>query len=346
MPKSDKLGIVFVTYGEGKDIYKILDVVAKEKRPGDMVSLIDNHPDHATAKAAQKHPAVDVVIRSPQNSGYVGNNIAAKEIEDKVDLLLFLNPDSRPEPGAITKLREGGLDEWMGWMGLLLLPDGKINSAGNSVHISGLSWVNDYGESANMYIQPTEVDIMSGADLLIRTPVWKKIGGFASIYFIYYEDTEISSTAKAMGYKIGLVPSARIGHNYSFYNSPRKWFLIERNRYIYILRNWPWGVILVLFPILALTEIGLWAVSILQKRFRLKFKSTLSLFRLLPQTLKSRRRVQKLRQISTLEYFDMLVARIDTPLLPKILSSAPVNWVFVGYYKIARFILSLFSAAA
>jgi len=342
MSKKNRLGIVLVTYGEGKEIKRILDIIQKEKKPGDKVSLIDNHPDYKTAKVAEKHPAADVVIRSPENSGYVGNNIAAKKIQDEVDLLLFLNPDSMPEPGAISKLREGP-DDWAGWMGLLVLPDGKINSAGNVIHISGLSWVSAFGQDAAKCKEPQEVTIMSGADLVIRVSEWLKTEGFGHLYFIYYEDTELSTTMIAMGKKIGLLPQARIGHNYSFYNSPRKWFLLERNRYIYIIRNWPLGVIVVLLPLLFIVEIGLWVVAILQRRFILKMKSTFSFFRLFPATIKSRKNLQKLRKISALEYFGMLEPRIDTPLLPGILRSAPVNWFFKGYYSLAKLVLSIFS---
>lgn len=344
MAKGDRLGIVLVTYGEGEGIKRILNIIQKEKKPGDKVSLIDNHPAHATAKVAEKHPAVDVAIRSPENLGYVGNNTAAKAIQDEVDLLLFLNPDSLPEKGAITKLREGP-KEWVGWMGLLVLPDGKVNSAGNVIHISGLSWVSGFGDDAANYQEPKEVTILSGADLVIRASEWRKTKGFGHLYFIYYEDSELSTTMIAMGKKIGLLPQAKIGHDYSFYNSPRKWFLLERNRYLYIIRNWPIGVIVVLLPLLILVELGLWLVAIMQRRFILKVKSTLSFFRLLPIAVKSRPDLQGLRKISALEYFDMLEPRIDTPLLPSIIRSAPVNWFFVAYYKAARFVLSIFSWA-
>ena len=340
--KKNRLGIVLVTYGEGKGIKRILDIIQKEKQPGDKVSLIDNHPDHETAKVAEKHPAVEVTIRSPENLGYVGNNAAAKEIQNDVDILLFLNPDSMPEKGSITKLRNGP-EDWAGWMGLLVLPDGKVNSAGNVIHISGLSWVSGFGDDASKYQEPQEVTILSGADLAIRVSEWKKTEGFGHIYFIYYEDSELSTTMIAMGKKIGMLPQAKIGHNYSFYNSPRKWFLLERNRYLYIIRNWPLGVILVLLPLLIFVELGLWAVAILQRRFILKVKSTYSFFKLLPAAGKSRRGLQRLRKISALEYYDMLEPRIETPLLPSVLRSAPVNWIFIGYYKFARIILSFFS---
>jgi hypothetical protein len=72
-------------------------------------------------------------------------------------------------------------------------------------------------------------------------------------------------------------------------------------------------------------------------------KSVISFIGLLPKTLASRHKLQGLRKISALEYFDMLEPRIDTPLLPAILRSAPVNWFFVAYYYLARMILSIFS---
>lgn len=228
-------------------------------------------------------------------------------------------------------------------MGLLALPDGKVNSAGNVIHTSGLSWVSGFGEAVDRYKEPKEVTILSGADLVIRTSEWRKTEGFGHLYFIYYEDSELSTTMIAMGKKIGLLPQVKIVHDYSFYNSPRKWFLLERNRYLYIIRNWPLGVIAVLLPQLILVELGLWLVAIMQRRFILKVKSTLSFFKLLPTAVISRHNLQRLRKISTLEYFNMLEPRIDTPLLPSIIRSNPVNWFFVTYYKAARLVLSIFS---
>jgi GT2 family glycosyltransferase len=339
---TQRLGIVLVTYGEGKKVNRMLDAIQKEKKPGDKVSLIDNHPDYETAKAAEKHPAADHVIRSPDNSGYaVGNVRAAALIEDDVDLLLFLNPDGQLEPGTISKLREGK-KEWAAWMGLLVLDDGKtVNSAGNVVHISGLSWVGDFGKDAAQYKEPQEVVVVSGADFVVRTKIWKKINRFPPIYYIYYEDTELSLDIWMLGERIGMLPDARVRHGYSFYNSERKWYLEERNRYIFMIRTFPLAVLLVLLPLLVLVEIGLWAVSVLQRRFKLKLRSTWGAIKALPEALKGRREVQNRNKLSAVQFFDLLEPRVDTPLLPRIVQIAPVNWFFIGYYKLARLILSL-----
>jgi GT2 family glycosyltransferase len=190
------------------------------------------------------------------------------------------------------------------------------------------------------------VVVVSGADFVVKTEIWKKINRFPPIYYIYYEDTELSLDIQMLGYKIGMLPDAKVRHGYSFYNSPRKWYLIERNRYIFIIRTWPLAIILVLLPLLLLTEIGLWGVSILQRRFLLKVKSTYGAIKALPEAFRGRREVRGRNQISSLEFFDLLTPKIDTPLLPKVLSSAPVNWFFIGYYNLARFILSFFSDIA
>jgi hypothetical protein len=144
-----------------------------------------------------------------------------------------------------------------------------------------------------------------------------------------------------LGERIGMLPDARVRHGYSFYNSERKWYLEERNRYIFMIRTFPLAVLLVLLPLLVLVEIGLWAVSVLQRRFKLKLRSTWGAIKALPEALKGRREVQNRNKLSAVQFFDLLEPRVDTPLLPRIVQIAPVNWFFIGYYKLARLILSL-----
>jgi GT2 family glycosyltransferase len=339
-----KLGIILVAYGNGEDIRYLLDIIKKEKRPGDKIVLIDNHPDHATAAIAEKHKVVDITIRSTNVGFAEGCNVAAKEVENEVDLLFFLNPDCKPEAGAITQLREAGRPEWAAWMGLLVLDDGrKVNTAGNVVHISGLSWVTGFGDNPRKYQEIKEVDVASGADLVVRVRAWKLIKGFPTTYFMYYEDTELSFAIRMLKQKVGLVPGAKIRHDYSFYNGPHKWLYLERNRYLFIARAWPLGVIVVLLPLLLSVEIGLWLVSIMQRRFWLKVRSTIMAINALPEALKGRRLIQKRNLLSSYEFLGLLRYKIDTPLLSPALRSGPVNSVFTGYYYIARLILKPFS---
>lgn len=244
---SNRLGIVIVAYGNQSSIKGLLDRLQGEKLPGDKMGLIDNHPDHLCADIAEQHGAVDLVIRSDNIGFAAACNLMVRRLKN-IDLILLLNPDTLPEPKSITYLRDSGKPEWGGWMGLLTLPDKRVNSAGNAVHLSGLSWCLGYGDKTSKYKEPFETTVLSGADMIVRKSVWDSIGGFDSIYFLYYEDTDLSYRITMAGYKLGVVPAAKICHDYDFGKSKTKWFYIERNRYLFIMRTWPAVVVAVLLP--------------------------------------------------------------------------------------------------
>jgi len=335
----DRLGIVLVAYDNADSIGQLLAALSEEKRSGDKIVLVDNRPPHACARLAESVAAVDVVIRS-ENVGFgAGCNKGAASIEDEVELMLFLNPDCTPESGAIARLREGGKEEWAAWSGLLLLPDGTINSAGNTIHLSGLSWCAGYGEEPSSYRPPSAPAVLSGADLVVRSRAWKRVGGFAPDYFLYYEDTDLSFRLRSMGYELGIVREARIGHDYEFDKSPQKWFFLERNRYVFILRTWPLALLVVLLPLGVATELGLWLVSVFQGRLLIRIRAFASFARILPRLWKERRRISKQRVLSAYECLQMLEPRIDTPLLARFVRSRLVSAVFVGYYRAAALVL-------
>lgn len=342
---SDRLGIVLVAYDNADSIGELLAVLAEEKRFGDRIVLLDNCPPHSSAGIAEEIAAVDLVVRS-ENAGFgAGCNTCAAAIADQVDLLLFLNPDSKPEPGAVSRLREGGKEEWAAWSGLLLLPDGAINSAGNTVHVSGLSWCAGYGQEPGSF-QPSAAPVaLSGANLVVRAQAWKELGGFAPDYFLYYEDTDLSFRLRSMGYELGIVPDARIGHDYEFNKSRQKWFFLERNRYVFILRCWPLSLLLVLLPLQIVLELGFWLVSLFQGRLLTRLHAVFSFLRLLPRLLKQRRLVSRGRRLSAYQCLRLLEPRIDTPLLTRLVRGRPITALFVGYYKVAAFVLKIAARA-
>ena len=332
-----RLGIVIVTYGnDGQDVTRTLNLLEGEKRNGDFIVLVDNHPDHACAATAADHPAVDHVLR-PKNKGFGdGCNIGAEWLGNRVDTLLFLNPDAFPTPGSVDMLREASSKGWGAWMGLLLLPSGQVNCAGNIVHVSGLAWCAGYDEPASRYSSDEKIRCLSGANMAIDRRVWEELGGFASEYFLYYEDIDICFRLLMRGYSLGLMPKSHIEHEYNFQKDDQKWFCLERNRYVFIIRTWPLSVFLAFLPMLLVVELGLWVGAILQRRFVLKVRSTLSFLRMSPFAIRSRQAIQKSRSISSLEFLDLLEYQIQTPLLNPLVRSRFSNVFFHQYYEFVR----------
>jgi GT2 family glycosyltransferase len=338
-----RLGVVIVAFGHEDTIRRLLDRIGEEKEPGDAVVLVDNHPEHLCAEIADRHPAADTAIRS-ENIGFgAACNLGVESLGPNVDLLLFLNPDTYPLPGALEAIRRAHVPEWAGWMPLLVTPDGVVNSAGNVLHLSGLSWVGGLGKPVSAFAKPCEVPLLSGACAVIRKQVWDEVGGFSDMYFVYFEDADLSIRMRLRGYKLGLLPDARIEHDYAFDRGSTKWFYEERNRYILILRTWPLSVIVVLLPVLFAIEIGLWMVAIGGRRGTLKLKSTVSFLRTIPKVCSQRRSIQRTRAISAREFLEIIESRMDTPLVGAFGRFRLLNFAMTRYYAAARWILSLFS---
>jgi GT2 family glycosyltransferase len=333
------LAIVIVAYGNESALPELLSRIVLEKGKGDYLVLVDNHPHHNSATVAEGIPGVDIILRS-KNIGFgAGCNLGVAALPGKVSTLLFLNPDVLPEKYAITKLRRGAPAQWDAWMGLLTLPDGTINSSGNVVHLSGLSWCSHYGLPKASVTRPKAVSMLSGACLMIKKPVWDKVGGFDEDYFMYYEDTDLSMTLHERGYRVGVVPAAVFVHDYTYEKGQLKWFYLERNRYIFICRHWPAATFFMLLPLLLVAEIGFWAAAATQGRFVVRTRAVLSFLKIFPHVLSTRWPVQRRRRITNRQFLQYLQPALDTPLLGSAGASRTINRVFTLYYRVVIFLV-------
>jgi arylsulfatase A-like enzyme/GT2 family glycosyltransferase/SAM-dependent methyltransferase len=156
------------------------------------------------------------VIRNAENLGFLKNgNKAAGHARGKY--ILFLNND--------TLVREN----WMGSLLELMERDGKIGMVGSKLifvdgtlqQAGGIIWsdgsVSHYGRGDDSnkpefnYIK--EVDYVSGACFMIRSDLWKKIGGFDTAFSpAYYEDVDLAFGARKQGYKVIYQPRSVVVH--------------------------------------------------------------------------------------------------------------------------------------
>ena len=67
-------------------------------------------------------------------------------------------------------------------------------------------------EDFNYSQKSKAVDMITGADMLVRKSVLDKTGGFDPDFFMYSEDAELSYRIRKVGYKIISVPQAKIIH--------------------------------------------------------------------------------------------------------------------------------------
>ena len=339
----ETVGIVIVAHDCPKQLHKLLTSLKSQLQKNDEVVVVDNHFAHRSASIAKKFNFLSKVVEI-ENKGFAnGCNIGSKHLSKRVDLIFFLNPDTLLGRNCLELLRQNIPIEWSAWMPLLIKKDdNKVNSAGNIVHISGLSWCDGFDKKPTEFAHNKEINFLSGACMMIRKKTFIAIGGMPEEYFLYYEDTAFSNFLLLQGLKVGIVPRAHVYHDYEFLKSKNKWFFIERNRYIYILTCWPLTIIFLLLPFLTLSEIGLWIVSIYERRFILKVRSSISFLRFLPNTIRHRRDIRSKNKISAYTFYTKLESQINTSQLGDLRKFVIFNAFSKYYYSAVYNLLRMF----
>ena len=92
----------------------------------------------------------------------------------------------------------------------------------------------------NLSQVPFEVDWVSGACLMIRSEVFKTIGGFDERFFMYWEDADLCFRVKQRAWKIFIVPEAKVVHyeGKSPSRKARQIVLFHRNVYRFYRKNY------------------------------------------------------------------------------------------------------------
>lgn len=76
-----------------------------------------------------------------------------------------------------------------------------------------LRWI-VWGKNAqfNYSRKPRKVGYICGADMMVKSSVLEQVGCFSPLFFMYYEETELTYRIKRAGYSIFSIPEARIQH--------------------------------------------------------------------------------------------------------------------------------------
>jgi GT2 family glycosyltransferase len=325
-----------VAYRSRATLGRLLDALAAQVSDGDEVVVVDNASADGTADLADRHPVVTTVVQCADNLGFAGGcNVGAGASAG--DIILLLNPDVVPEPGCLDALRAAPAG-WSAWMGLVVLADGAhVNTAGGRVHFLGLAWAGRYGAPVGAIpAHPHEVAALSGACLAIRRPVWEQHGGFPARFFMYAEDIDLSLRLRLRGQRFGLVPTARVRHEYEFTKGPYKWRCLERNRWLSVLRTYPSAVLWAALPGMIVAEPALLAVAIRGGWGGAKARALLDVLLGLPRTLRERRAIQRGATASAAEFAAWLTADLDSPFLGRAGRSAALRAALAAYWRLAR----------
>lgn len=225
-----KLSVVIVNYNVKYFLEQCLHSVRSASRNIDCeIFVVDNNSvDGSVQMVEEKFPEVKL-IANQDNRGFSRANNQAIKIA-RGEYVLLLNPDTIVEEDTFEKIIRfmdehpdaGGLGVKMVDGKGKFLPESKRGLPKPAVafyKIFGLSSLfpksKVFGHYHLTYLHPDEihqVDVLSGAFMLIRKTVLDKIGGLDEEYFMYGEDIDISYRITQEGYKNYYFPKTRIIH--------------------------------------------------------------------------------------------------------------------------------------
>lgn len=167
-------------------------------------------------------------IQSPENLGFAkANNLGFKRATG--DCVLFLNPDTEIRPGAIQSLvTEIHRCSAVGILGPRLLnTDGSLQKSCVRALPTPLNRALDsellrrlfpnsrlWGVSEAFQSScAVEVEAVSGACMLLRSEIFRRVGGFTEAFFMYAEDMDLCAKVGRLDMSVYHVPHAEILHH-------------------------------------------------------------------------------------------------------------------------------------
>ena len=309
---------IVVAFDSGAALTRCLDALCKDAVD---VVVVNNGARGPEIEDAERRDGVRVV-ESGRNDGFgAGCNRGAASTDAGV--LVFLNPDTVAQPGAVAalaqRLEDRGVGVAQARLRLLRQPE-LLNSSGNVVHVSGLAWPGGYEDPADELTELREIAYASGAALAIRSELFRELGGFTEELFLYQEDLELCWRARLRGLAVVVEPEADVLHDYVLERSDRrKEYYLERNRLVFVLTAYSSRLLLLLAPVLVAVELGIALLALRQGWLREKVGGWAWLAGHGSWLGRRRRETQALRRVP-----DRQLARFLTPVLdPRMLELPP-----------------------
>jgi GT2 family glycosyltransferase len=251
--------VITLTWNQREDTLSCLESLSQMSYPNYCLLLVDNGSvDDTVTVIKEKFPSVEI-IENGQNLGFPGGFNAGLQhaLQQGADYIFMINNDTYVQPDILEQLMTYASAADVGMLAPKIYyadDPNRIWSVGGKRH----PWTLEMSDKAmgqldqGQWRQVLERDYLVGCALLLKRPMLEAIGLFDTGYNpIYYEDVDLCLRARNAGYRLLLIPGARMWHKVSASgggaDSPRERYLMARNSIRFFrkhVRGWRWFIVI------------------------------------------------------------------------------------------------------
>ena len=285
MPPEPSIALVLLNYNGKAYLQRNLPFLKNVHYSNKKIYVIDNHSnDESVPFLKSTHPDI-TLIKNSANLGYAGGyNSGLVHID--ADYYVLLNTDVEVTENFVhplIRLMESDINIGICQPKILSLADRSFfeyaGAAGGWIDIFGYTFargrVFDHCEKDDgQYPGSTRIFWTSGACMVIRSSLFRKMNGFYEPFFMYCEEVDLCWRAIVEGKTIVSCGESAVYHRETsllLHQSPKRLYYLFRNNLIMLHRNLPSTAALWVIPIRLFLNAAAIFYFLLKGHFRIAF---------------------------------------------------------------------------
>ena len=319
LENDDLVSIIIINFNGGDYILDCVDSVFQTTNCNFEVILIDNNStDNSSNLCKEKFDQIRF-FQSDKNLGMAARNIGMDNV--KGDFVVFLDADTVVKPNWLSVLLDSYRKHGSGlYQGKLLKKDDPsiIESCGDMVNVFGTGFARGRGEKDKGHFETFQkITFTVGACTFGPTKIFEKIGFVdeSKLFFLMLDDLDYGWRAWMLGIPSYYEPKCVIYHvgSPTLQWSSKKFFFIERNRWICLFTLYSKKTLLKIFPFLIFYDFAIFLFLSSKGMGFVKVKAFFSLLKMLLKIQKRRKLMQNKRKLQDHEIVKNFADTVDIP---------------------------------
>tara|TARA_Y100000590_G_scaffold86224_1_gene96602 strand:+ start:12712 stop:13764 length:1053 start_codon:yes stop_codon:yes gene_type:complete len=344
------ISIIILNYNGKKFLEDCINSIKKNTERNIEIIVVDNaSPDKSGRDTALIFPDCKFILNEKNVGVPEGFNIGVKNSNG--EFIIILNNDVKVTKNWIENFFDAyekfGPGLYQPKFVKMTNPE-ILDGTGDMINIFGFGFARGKGQfDEEKEIGVEEISYASGTCMFFPKKIIDNIGLFDKKLFAYHEELDFGWRARLFGYKSFYVPKTVIHHigSAGWGWSNKKFYYLERNRWIVLLKNYSVSTITRLFPSLLIIEIIMLGFYLKKGILKEKLSSYLSIIKTFNHIRKERKKIQKIRKIHDKEIMKNFCSNMYIPPESEVsqhnnnFNKILINLAkLTGYYNQVRFI--------